>query len=170
MKQEFIKREILLLTIAGAFSRNKIYRENVDDEEKKTFKIKIGEYLDRFLLEYKNKVNEDSHCSNLNELESLINENSKILHGGSISFGTVQKLLNLYLKYLWCLDEIQEPPHCPIDSIVLKMIEGESQTRWTKMDEGDYQRIISKLKDNKAKNKKSEDSIAKWELREFSGR
>lgn len=170
MKKKFIKKEILLLTIAGAFGRNKIYRENLDIKEKKVFKIKLCEYLDRFAVKYRNEINEDLHYLNLSELEFLINENDNVLYGGNISFGTVQKLLNLYLKYLWCIGEIQEPPHCPIDSIVLSKIEGERQTRWTKMGENDYYRIIGKLKNNKAENKKSEDSIAIWELREFNRR
>ena len=34
-----------------------------------------------------------------------------------------QKALNLYLKYAWARGIIPEPPHCPIDSIVLAKIE-----------------------------------------------
>ena len=35
-------------------------------------------------------------------------------------FGTSQKAFNLYLKYLWRLGKIVEPPHCPIDEIILR--------------------------------------------------
>jgi hypothetical protein len=45
--------------------------------------------------------------------------------------GLAQKALNLYLKYLWCLGEIHEPPHCPLDSIVLGQVPGCKDVRWT---------------------------------------
>jgi hypothetical protein len=34
-------------------------------------------------------------------------------------YGVAQKLLNLFLKYLWCLGTIAEPPHCPVDRIII---------------------------------------------------
>ena len=35
-----------------------------------------------------------------------------------MNFGISQKMLNLYLKYQWCLGNIKEPPHFPVDRII----------------------------------------------------
>jgi len=83
---------------------------------------------------------------------------------GRISFGTVQKILNLYLKYLWSINLIVEPPHCPIDSIILSHL-NDYVTRWTKMNKEKYVRIINKI--NLTRGDKS---IAEWELSVFSRR
>ena len=71
---------------------------------------------------------------------------------------------NLYLKYLWCIDIICEPPHCPIDKIILNKLK-DYKTSWTKMNKDDYIRAIKKINFVRGK-----ESIAQWELREFSRR
>jgi hypothetical protein len=41
------------------------------------------------------------------------------LKNGSLDIGTSQKILNLYLKYLWCSRLIDfEPPHFPLDRMI----------------------------------------------------
>ena len=35
-----------------------------------------------------------------------------------MNLGIVQKIFNLYLKYLWCLEKIKTPPHFPVDRII----------------------------------------------------
>ena len=44
---------------------------------------------------------------------------SDVLGQLSYKYGIAQKFINLSLKYHWCLDLIQEPPHCPIDSTII---------------------------------------------------
>ena len=41
-------------------------------------------------------------------------------NGISFKIGHSQKLLNLMLKYYWCLEWLKyTPPHCPIDRMIL---------------------------------------------------
>jgi hypothetical protein len=63
---------------------------------------------------------------------------------GKINFGIAQKMLNLYLKYMWSLGNIQEPPHFPVDRIIqIKLIRTSQTTRdypikieaWTQFDD-----------------------------------
>jgi hypothetical protein len=85
-----------------------------------------------------------------------------ILKGGRFRYGTAQKVLNLYLKFLWRLGQIIAPPHCPVDGIVLSAagIEG----RWTHSDnEAEYVGWIKILRQ-----KARPLNLAEWEYRLWS--
>ena len=51
----FIKDEIFILTIQGAFARNIIYKSNVSDVVKKDFRINIQRILNDISIKYLNK-------------------------------------------------------------------------------------------------------------------
>jgi hypothetical protein len=158
----FIKDEMFILTISGAFAHNKIYRNGVAAENKIKFRDDIRSFLGNFENKYKNKITEEEHLVILDKFKKDITIAGKnILEGSSISFGTVQKILNLYLKYLWCLGLIVEPPHCPIDRTILNIIK-DYKTNWTKMKKKEYQSAIEKIKSIKGYK-----NIASWELDEF---
>jgi hypothetical protein len=75
----------------------------------------------------------------------------------------------MYLKYLWCSSLIKfNPPHCPIDGIVIKKIKKENEFIWTddKFTDEKYQSVINILKELKNK----EESFSEWELRNFNSR
>ncbi|SDJ63273.1 hypothetical protein SAMN05216338_105731 [Bradyrhizobium sp. Rc2d] len=42
------------------------------------------------------------------------------LRDGIYWYVVAQKVLNLLLKYYWCLARIPEPPYCPIDRIIIE--------------------------------------------------
>lgn len=162
-KEEFIKNEIFLLTIMGAFARNNIYKNSVSENERLQFRNDIKSILLKLEERYRNKLPKIEHLSVLSKFKKDIdNKGKNILKESSISFGTAQKLVNLYLKYLWCIGFIEEPPSCPIDSIILKKIK-DYKTRWTTMTEEQYKLTIKKIEQ-----KKGDKSIANWELEEFS--
>ena len=165
MKENFIKNEIFILTIMGAFGHNKIYINGITEENKVKFRESLKQLLMEIENKYKNSIGEKEHLNILVKIRKNIEtQNKNILNGKTISFGTVQKLLNLYLKYLWCIDIICEPPHCPIDKIILNKLK-DYKTSWTKMNKDDYIRAIKKINFVRGK-----ESIAQWELREFSRR
>jgi hypothetical protein len=79
------------------------------------------------------------------------------LIGGRLRFGTSQKALNLYLKYLWQLGDIGAPPHCPVDRIVLDALDIDEA--WTKCDdENRYMTWIGAIR-----RKAGTLSVAEWE-------
>ena len=146
----------------AAFAHNKVYKDNVAENEKMQFRSDIKSFLIKLEDKYKNKITESEHLVILNKLKKDIeNVGRVILNGSLISFGTVQKILNLYLKYLWCLGSIAEPPNCPIDRIILNKVK-DYKTTWTKMGEKEYCIAIAKIK-----SVKGDRSIAEWELGEF---
>jgi len=165
MNVNFIKNELFLLSVMGAFQHNKIYKEDINDLEKVKFRNNLKDLLFNIDNLYRKKVTEDGHLSNLDKLKlDIESNNKKILKEGAISFGTVQKILNLYLKYLWSIDLIKEPPHCPIDRIILNKLKDYS-TSWTKMDKLTYVDVMAKIK-----NASGIKSIAQWELNVFNRR
>lgn len=165
MKIEFLKNEIFILTIMGAFQHNPIYATNVNESDKINLKKNIKLLLRNLENNYIQKVSEPKHLIYLDKLKSDIEiNNRRVLKNGLISYGTIQKILNLYLKYLWCSNFIKEPPQCPIDRIILNRL-GDYKTSWTKMNKEEYYAIVQKIHLVKRNL-----SIAEWELREFARR
>src|SRR5208282_1517190 len=85
--------------------------------------------------------------------------------------GRAQKALNLFLKYLWCIGEICEPPHCPFDSVIIAKLPKGTCPSWTKLDRiGDYRNLVEAAKKFVAETKDPADdsSLATWELRKYN--
>ncbi len=164
-KTTFLKDELWMLAVTGAFQHNKVYSPDISDIQRIKFKECIKEYIECFIIpQYYRYVSEKQHIANLEELQNCSRFYGKgIILNSRLNIGTVQKLLNLYLKYLWCIGEIAMLPHCPIDSTVLKAV-GLRNFVWTKIDTiSKYEYVIEAIK-NKIKNV----SIAYWELNLFN--
>ncbi len=120
MKKTFINNEIWILTFGGAFQRANVYSENYPEKTRTAFRKALREEVENIVSQkYKKKVSEDEHIKNIKSIvnfsEHLRVENSII----PINFGVAQKMLNLYLKYLWCLEELEYmPPHFPVDRVI----------------------------------------------------
>ena len=88
-----------------------------------------------------------------------------ILGPQGYKIGVAQKLLNLQLKYLWCLGLAAEPPHCPIDRVVIGKSSLRNQVAWTQItDIDEYRRVILALK---ALADQVGQSLASWELHTY---
>ncbi len=73
-----------------------------------------------------------------------------------------QKLLNLYLKYLWCMGHVAEPPHCPVDRIILAETTLRDRLNWTKITTREqYMSAINALRQVATAQGQS---LAVWEL------
>ena len=169
MKERFIDNEIWILTFGGGFQRANIYQKEVADSAKSEFRNSLKNEIKRLVESHysKNECSPQKHLENIVYLSDWTAKHfNGILKGGKINIGVSQKLLNLYLKYQWCLNKIPRPPHCPLDRIVISQFEKTNPTPWTKIDEiGEYERLISE-----AKIKASDQSLADWELAIFNRR
>ena len=111
------------------------------------------------------RVPDEAHCEYIESLSNrATREHSVCLRKGKLRFGVAQKLVNLYLKYLWVADLVEEPPHCPIDGIV-RDLAGLDYNWITDDSRCQYERVIAALK-RRAHPK----SLAVWELQEFRRR
>ncbi len=169
----FLDQETFVLTVNGAIGRNRTYREGIDEPSKSQFRNSLQCWLYDRLGEYAAKpVDENRHLANIQRLSSTLSQNhADILLDGTFRIGTAQKALNLYLKYGWARGNILEPPHCPIDSIVLAKIKkcaSSAECRiceeitWTKIRYvHEYMHFVEKAK---ARATEEGLSIARWEL------
>ncbi len=165
LKSKYIDGEILTLTINGGLGRgNKIYKK-VDDVSKEKFRLFIRKKLKDYSKLYEKPVSSRDHTKNIKKFGEVVSTKyGDILLGGKLRFGRSQKLMNLYLKYLWVLGLMcTQPPHCPFDSLIIEKMGNEvSDLKWTSMEDvDDYLKLVEAAK--KAKNTK--ESIAEWELR-----
>lgn len=164
-KNEFLMNEFITLTLMGGLStRNKkypVYRKDVNSDP---FKKYLRKKLTNISEKYRNQnIKEEELVNLINELSKDATEKFQdILHENHFRIGISQKIINLFLKYLWCLDWIKEPPHCPFDSIIKNKLNCLSLIDWTKLDTIDdykkYTEVVFQIANAQGK------SIAQWEL------
>ncbi|HSW44587.1 MAG TPA: hypothetical protein VLM89_03345 [Phycisphaerae bacterium] len=149
MKKEFLIKTALSNTQSASLQRGSpVYVANASDQEKQGFKDAFKNSLRALETRYKQTVPEKDH---IRTIQQFVKELSRgdfrdVLVNGRLTIGRAQKAVNLYLKFLWCLDLIKEPPHCPVDSVVLETI-GMNNIPWTRLDSvNDYMSIIDTIK------------------------
>lgn len=159
MKEAFLNKATLSDSFISSVQRARIYVPNLNDTQKRPFKNGFKERLACLEAMYREPVDCDSHISCIREFSNeLSRDYGGVLVGSRLRIGIAQKGVNLCLKYLWCLDRIPEPPHCPVDAIVLRAIH--SRQKWTQVDStDDYREIIAECQ-RVAQNR----SLSQWEL------
>lgn len=169
-KSEFLNTEIWLLTFGGAFQRANIYKEESSEVLRKEFRKELSDFIEKNILpQYSKKVVDEVHVKNIHDIIvfSSTSQHSQILTKGKLTFGVTQKIVNLYLKYQWCLGNIPTPPHFPVDRIIQNKL-GLPIINWTSMNnETEYMRIINTAKDIAKIDKLH---VAEWELVNFRRR
>ncbi len=163
-QEKFIYSQIIMMTLSATLQRNTVYL-NANETERREVRKGIELELNNLSKNYLNCVSEKEHEKNIIHLANSISKKyNSYLENGRFRIGTAQKALNLFLKYLWCLEKIHEPPHFPIDAIMLAKIPDCSGIYWTKLDSIDsYKEIIQK-----AKNVANGQTLSIWELYEYS--
>lgn len=147
LKKQFIYQELWALTIAGGFQRANVYIKGVDEKHKGIFKDKLHELIINISEEYNKEIDDVLHLKNINTISKNSLQFKELLQGGKLKFGVCQKLLNLYLKYLWCLGENISPPHFPVDRRIQEKLKISKIANWTEMSgkvgETEYMNIIN---------------------------
>jgi hypothetical protein len=166
-KGKYINYEIWIMTFGGAFGRANVYASNVGEDERLDFRMAIRENIDALVTtRYRESpVSSERHVRNLAKIKSWIDANySPILRNGEIRFGVVQKLVNLFLKYNWCMGLIMTPPHCPFDRTIIEMLKLKNPPNWTELnDVSTYNKLVER-----AAELAKPMSIAEWELTAYS--
>ncbi len=116
MKSNFIINELWQLAITGAFQRAGVYKTAADEDLKNQFKSELKADLEGFIqAQYFKPCTEAQHLENILQLSEHTQKYASLLKNGQLTIGVSQKILNLFLKYLWCLKLVPDPPHFPVD-------------------------------------------------------
>ena len=117
LKKEFLKNEIWILAWAGASQRANIFPKDMDEKSRILMRAEIKKlvFKDFAQFELLERISGDLVIDKISYLVKRFNNS-----GISFNVGHAQKLINLLLKYYWCSGWLKnEPPHCPIDRIIL---------------------------------------------------
>ena len=167
MKDKILKNEFWSLSLKGSLQRASIYSKDEEqisysEEFRHTFRTGLREFIETMIVnDYEIGVTEEKHLSNimaLKEHAEFIGQG--IIHNNTFNYGVAQKLLNLYLRYLWLGDFIKEPVHFPVTNQIQEcLMMGKESISWTKMTKvEEYMRVINKAKTILA------DEDRKWNL------
>ncbi len=174
-KKFIIKYHIKTCVLSGINSsvcRSSAYSDKISKKQKKEFKDFWKEYLkDIIYPKYIQPQTLEEYIKDIIEFQRIMNEkfypyfqHKNFTDDPGFRIAHAQKSISVFLKHLWCIDLIQEPPMCPIDRTVLREI-GESSA-WTKLNDiNEYRRIVGIIKEQA---EQREESICEWELRVFS--
>ncbi len=94
---------------------------------------------------------------------AMTNDFAEILHNARFRIGIAQKVIGLYLKYLWLFDLTPEPTICPFDRIIIEGVL-DMNGNWTQFDDQQtYQGIIDAALHH-AEEHGFGQNLAQWEL------
>lgn len=169
-REEFLRQTALFNAIGAAFQHALIYLDGIDNYAKEKLKRDLEEHLRRVETQYRGSVSPEKHLHTIADVvKGMSRKHPHILKNGRFRVGIAQKAVNIYLKLLWCYGWIPEPPHCPIDSIVLAEV-GDRKTKWTKMDDiEDYLAAIERIQAYIRQTGEMM-SLSKWELYVWNNR
>lgn len=171
LKEEFLKEEVWILAYGGAFQRANVYKNDVNEESRKAFKIMLRSFIEEVIIpQYQLPINysDQEHLEFIHQVMDYSKSFKEILNNGQLNLGVAQKLLNLILKYYWTLDIILEPPHFPIDRIIQQHIDSSYRITWTQMTKDEeYLQVINAVRDQVLG---KDETLATWELTNFNRR
>lgn len=158
-KERFLRWQFFILTIAASFRRGNIYVKDAQEDHKRAFRNTLFHALNGISENPEAFKDENILISCMMTVQHQSNNYDHILQGGKLRFGICQKLVNLYLKYLWCAGLIDHTPmHFPLDRLIQK---GSAKIKWTSLEDSEtYLAKINELC--------PEDSKAEWELLEYN--
>ena len=161
----FLRREFFSMSLQAATQHVKVYAAGTNEGDRQEIRDHLRDLLEVISAKYEVAVSESDHVKNIQGIvNTLSRRHSGLLNTRRFPFSSAQKALNLYLKYLWCLQLIEMPPHCPVDAIVLKAAKAKSVKAWTRIEsKEEYLSAISELKAAAG-----EKGLAEWELHAYN--
>ncbi|MDC7227917.1 MAG: hypothetical protein PQJ61_14215 [Spirochaetales bacterium] len=159
--------DALSKSISAAVQHNKLYKSGLAESSRKEIRAYWGECLKEIQKTVENLTDEDYEKKILELQEKMNSKFGDLFYnpeGFKISHS--QKSISVYLKHMWCLEEIGKPNQCPIDSIVLKKIGKKyPYTKWTTVNDIEIHRNqIKDVRDFIIEKFGNETSLAEGEL------
>ncbi|SEG43240.1 hypothetical protein [Algoriphagus boritolerans] len=145
-QKEFLKLQLWKSTMRASISRaGEIYTPGTTAKKKSRFRVELLSFVTEMIRDhYETKTSDDqTHLENISKLKDFASGFGFVM----LRFGHAQKILNLFLKYLWCLGYVQEPPHFPVDRLIQKRLRIQNFSNWTnEMEKEGYMKVIEEAK------------------------
>lgn len=174
-KWEFVEDQLLTNSMHGALQRANVYADptTYTDQNRTVLRTNLAGLLRDFAKQYSRTVTGDKHKENIGQIADNLTaafRDKNLLRKDRFRIGIAEKALNLYLKYLWCLDKIPTPPHCPFDFGIIARLpltdHRKKDLHWTELDSlDDYQALVDAGLEKIKKTRHA--SLAEWELAEW---
>ena len=147
----FLEYEFTTSSLLAAFATRRkthpVYAANATGMQKDEVKQWVRKYVLELGEKYKyENLTESEHVAEIRRFKTEVSIRfPTALHEGKLRFGVAQKLVNLYVKYLWTVGAVNSAHHCPLDGIINKV--AKLGYEWNTSDsEPEYIEAISKLK------------------------
>ena len=174
IRSKFLLSEFFTLSISGALQRANVYASGASADDKNAFKKDLKGRLNTLIESYFEPISEEQHIDQIKQLRNFTANYPKTLKNEKLSFGVSQHILNLFLKYIWCLKLIPNPPHFPIDGTIQTLFNDEARKiglaeatiiPWTKINDAEsYLKIINFAKQLISHPTNESASLAEFEL------
>jgi hypothetical protein len=163
-KWEFLRNEFLSMSIIAGLQRSNIYQPGTSEEKRIEFREYLRNKIWEISIEYEQPVDDGRHEHNIELLAKVASDKfGSLFKEKHFRIGNAQKVLNLFLKYLWCAEKIPTPPQCPFDRLIIEMLPAEVRMNWTQIDTiEDYRKLVYA-----ARERAKTESLADWELRNY---
>lgn len=162
--------------ITASVQHNSLYRKNLEQEIKDAVLCEWRSYLDGLVERYKVCQSVEAYEQDIRNLKKVMNdkfsdaflskphERYKTDSGFRISHA--QKSISVFLKHLWCMDDVACPPQCPVDRIILEAAgKRYPDTKWGYVNSiEEHRKKVSFLEEAKGQ---TSESLAEWELKKF---
>lgn len=159
--RDFLEDQFHGMVLQATVQRARIYAPDSGEKSREKFRVGLRAELDLLVPSYQKVVAEDTHIRNIEQLAAVLSRRHRpVLREGRFRIGPAQKALNLLLKYHWSAGWIPEPPHCPLDFIIIAKLPGRLHQNWTDLDSiAEYRKLIGAVRE-----KAGPLSVAEWEL------
>ncbi len=162
--------------IKAALQHNSLYAETATLHQREIVRSGWRDFLLRLELRYRHPKSGENLEEDILFLRQKMNDqykqvfrkkpHPKFKTDPGFRISHAQKSISVFLKHLWCLGLIPEPPHCPVDRLILKEAGLKYlDTKWGYVNDMGTHRDQIKLLSNVASSCSL--SLAEWELKEF---
>jgi len=140
---------ILRNSVNAALQRAHVYKGSANAKIRENIRKRAKEWLADFGNRYSwKKTNEENWSKEVESLaDMLTREYGEYLTGKRLRIGVSQKMISLYLKYLWLLGNKEKKPlFAVLDRGIMKAAHIMNPPNWTELDcINEYKRVVCKI-------------------------
>lgn len=145
----------LTSALKAATQRNALYTPKIDRTQiRKYWKELLESIGEKYVTEQKEATFiDDVKClkCKMNQRFDGYFDNNSGKYDREFRISHAQKSLSIYLKHLWCMGKIMQPPLCPIDRTILKEVNPQNASWCYVNSPAIYQNHIKMIKEWKKK-------------------